>query len=144
MLASPSRVIRILLGSGSSTSLTPLMDFRSCHFSKTSPNATSMTSRGDRRDLSSFRVPTCLILPLLRMPIRLATSWTSLAVPFLPSSRTISLSCSKQEDLAKAVAVTRQTIVYLEKGTYNPSLELAHRVAKVLKTTIEERFVFDE
>ncbi len=49
-----------------------------------------------------------------------------------------------QEDLAKEVGVTRQTIVYLEKGTYNPSLELAHGVAKVLNTTIEELFVFDE
>jgi len=49
-----------------------------------------------------------------------------------------------QEDLAKEVGVTRQTIVYLEKGTYNPSLELAHRVAKALKTTIEDLFVFDE
>ncbi len=49
-----------------------------------------------------------------------------------------------QEDLAKQVGVTRQTIVYLEKGTYNPSLDLAHRVAKVLKTTIEDLFIFDE
>ena len=49
-----------------------------------------------------------------------------------------------QEDLAKEVGVTRQTIVYLEKGTYNPSLDLAHRVAKALKTTIEDLFVFEE
>jgi DNA-binding XRE family transcriptional regulator len=49
-----------------------------------------------------------------------------------------------QEDLAKKVGVTRQTIVYLEKGAYNPSLELAHRVAKVLKTTVDELFVFDD
>jgi putative transcriptional regulator len=49
-----------------------------------------------------------------------------------------------QEDLAKEVGVTRQTIVYLEKGTYNPSLDLAHRVAKALKTTIEDLFVFDQ
>ena len=49
-----------------------------------------------------------------------------------------------QEDLAKEVGVTRQTIVYLEKGTYNPSLDLAHRVARVLKTTIDDLFVFDE
>ena len=49
-----------------------------------------------------------------------------------------------QEGLAKEVGVTRQTIVYLEKGTYNPSLELAHRVAKALKTTIEDLFVFDD
>jgi len=49
-----------------------------------------------------------------------------------------------QEDLAKQVGVTRQTIVYLEKGTYNPSLDLAHRVAKALKTTIEDLFIFEE
>jgi putative transcriptional regulator len=49
-----------------------------------------------------------------------------------------------QEDLAKQVGVTRQTIVYLEKGTYNPSLDLAHRVARALKTTIEDLFIFDE
>ena len=49
-----------------------------------------------------------------------------------------------QEDLAKQVGVTRQTIVYLEKGTYNPSLDLAHRVARVLETTIEDLFIFDE
>jgi putative transcriptional regulator len=40
--------------------------------------------------------------------------------------------------------VTRQTIVYLEKGTYNPSLDPAHRVAKALKTTIEDLFIFGE
>ena len=49
-----------------------------------------------------------------------------------------------QEDLAKTVGVTRQTIIYLEKGTYNPSLELAYKVAKVLKTTIDELFIFHE
>ena len=49
-----------------------------------------------------------------------------------------------QEGLAKEVGVTRQTIVYLEKGTYNPSLELAHKVAKALKTTIDDLFVFDD
>jgi putative transcriptional regulator len=49
-----------------------------------------------------------------------------------------------QEDLAKEAGVTRQTIVYLEKGTYNPSLDLAHKVAKTLKTTIDDLFVFDE
>lgn len=48
-----------------------------------------------------------------------------------------------QEDLAKAVGVTRQTIVYLEKGTYNPSLELAYKAAKVLKTTIDDLFIFE-
>ncbi|MEA3325190.1 MAG: helix-turn-helix transcriptional regulator [Euryarchaeota archaeon] len=49
-----------------------------------------------------------------------------------------------QEDLAKKVGVRRETIVFLEKGTYNPSLKLAHDVAKVLETAIEELFIFDD
>ncbi len=49
-----------------------------------------------------------------------------------------------QEDLAKKVGVRRETIVFLEKGKYNPSLKLAHDVARVLKTKIDELFVFDE
>ena len=49
-----------------------------------------------------------------------------------------------QEDLAKAIGVTRQTIIYLEKGTYNPSLELAYKTAKVLKTTVNDLFMLDE
>ena len=48
-----------------------------------------------------------------------------------------------QEDLAKKVGVRRETIVFLEKGKYNPSLQLAHDVAKALKTTIEELFIFN-
>jgi len=47
-----------------------------------------------------------------------------------------------QEDLAKKVEVRRETIVFLEKGKYNPSLKLAHDIAKVLKTTIDELFIF--
>ena len=49
-----------------------------------------------------------------------------------------------QEDLARKVGVRRETILYLEKGTYNPSLELAHSVAKILKTTIDELFIFND
>jgi len=49
-----------------------------------------------------------------------------------------------QEDLAKKVGVRRETILYLEKGKYNPSLELAHEVAKVLKTTIDDLFIFKD
>ena len=49
-----------------------------------------------------------------------------------------------QDDLAKEVGVTRQTIVYLEKGTYNPSLELAYKVAKALKTTLNDLYTFEE
>lgn len=47
-----------------------------------------------------------------------------------------------QEELAIKVGVRRETIVFLEKGKYNPSLKLAHDVAKVLKTSIEDLFVF--
>jgi len=49
-----------------------------------------------------------------------------------------------QDDLAKKVGVRRETIVFLEKGTYNPSLGLAHAVAKVLKAKIEDLFVFEK
>jgi len=49
-----------------------------------------------------------------------------------------------QEDLAKKVGVRRETILYMEKGKYNPSLKLAHEVAKVLKTTIDNLFIFDD
>jgi putative transcriptional regulator len=49
-----------------------------------------------------------------------------------------------QEDLAKKVGVRRETILYLEKGKYNPSLMLAHEVARVLKTTIDDLFIFKD
>jgi putative transcriptional regulator len=47
-----------------------------------------------------------------------------------------------QEDLALLVNVRRETILYLEKGKYNPSLKLAHDIAKALQTTIDELFFF--
>jgi len=47
-----------------------------------------------------------------------------------------------QEDLARKTGVRRETIVFLEKGKYNPSLQLAHDVAKALKTSIDELFIF--
>jgi putative transcriptional regulator len=49
-----------------------------------------------------------------------------------------------QEDLAKKVGVRRETILYLEKGKYNPSLKLAHEIAKVLQSTIDDLFIFAE
>jgi putative transcriptional regulator len=49
-----------------------------------------------------------------------------------------------QEELAKQVGVRRETIIFLEKGKYNPSLKLAYRVAKALKSKIEDVFVFEE
>ena len=49
-----------------------------------------------------------------------------------------------QEDLTRAVGVRRETILYLEKGKYNPSLKLAYDVAKVLRTTLDDLFIFDD
>jgi putative transcriptional regulator len=49
-----------------------------------------------------------------------------------------------QEQLAEIVGVRRETIIYLEKGKYNPSLKLAHDIARVLKTSIEDIFIFDD
>ncbi len=48
-----------------------------------------------------------------------------------------------QGDLARKVGVRRETIVFLEKGKYNPSLQLAHDVAEALGTSIERLFIFD-
>jgi len=49
-----------------------------------------------------------------------------------------------QEELAKKAGVRRETIVFLERGKYNPSLKLAHDVAKVLDATLEELFIFED
>ena len=49
-----------------------------------------------------------------------------------------------QEKLAEMVGVRRETIVFLEQGRYNPSLRLAHSVARVLQARIEEIFIFDD
>lgn len=49
-----------------------------------------------------------------------------------------------QEDLARKVGVRRETISFLERGRYNPSLKLAHDVAKALNTSIDELFMFDD
>ncbi|MFH0842820.1 MAG: helix-turn-helix transcriptional regulator [Bacteroidota bacterium] len=47
-----------------------------------------------------------------------------------------------QEDLAKKVNVRRETIVFLEKNKYNPSLKLAYDIAKVFDCSIEDIFYF--
>ena len=49
-----------------------------------------------------------------------------------------------QDEMAKAMGVSRQTISSLENGRYNPSILLAHKIAKYFGMTIEEVFVFDE
>jgi DNA-binding XRE family transcriptional regulator len=49
-----------------------------------------------------------------------------------------------QDELADMVGVSRRTMLYLEKGKYNPSLLLAYKVAKTLHSTIEEVFLIEE
>lgn len=49
-----------------------------------------------------------------------------------------------QDDLAKAVSVTRQTIISLENGKYDASLRLAHKISKYFNTNIEDLFIFEE
>ena len=48
-----------------------------------------------------------------------------------------------QEELAKQVNVRRETIVFLEKNKYNPSLKLAYDLAQVFSVTIEDLFIFN-
>ena len=50
----------------------------------------------------------------------------------------------RQEELAKALGVSRQTISSLENGRYNPSILLAHKIAVLFGMTIEEVFIFEE
>ena len=50
----------------------------------------------------------------------------------------------RQEEFAKALGVSRQTISSLENGRYNPSILLAHKIARYFGMTIEEVFIFDE
>lgn len=49
-----------------------------------------------------------------------------------------------QLDLARQVGVRRETIVFLEKGKYNPSLKLAFDIARVFGMKIEEVFILDD
>jgi putative transcriptional regulator len=49
-----------------------------------------------------------------------------------------------QKELADKAGVTRMTILFLEKGTYNPSLKLAKKIAVILNSSIDELFIFDK
>ncbi len=49
-----------------------------------------------------------------------------------------------QDEMAKALGVSRQTISSLENGRYNPSIMLAYKIAKYFGMTIEDIFVFEE
>lgn len=50
----------------------------------------------------------------------------------------------KQEDLANALEVSRQTIGSLENGRYNPSILLAFKIARYFKMNIEDIFIYEE
>ncbi|HAU34746.1 MULTISPECIES: helix-turn-helix transcriptional regulator [Lysinibacillus] len=49
-----------------------------------------------------------------------------------------------QEDLSNVVGVSRQSIIAIESGKFNPSLELAYNISKAFNCTIEEVFIFEE
>jgi putative transcriptional regulator len=49
-----------------------------------------------------------------------------------------------QDDLARKIGVRRETILFIENGKYIPSLKLAHDIAKVLKTSMDELFIFEK
>lgn len=49
-----------------------------------------------------------------------------------------------QIDFGKMLDVSRQTVISLENGKYNPSLPLAYKISKVFDKTIEEVFIFEE
>ena len=48
------------------------------------------------------------------------------------------------KELRARYDLRRETILYLEKGKYNPSLELAHKIAQTLKTIIDDVFIFED
>jgi len=50
----------------------------------------------------------------------------------------------RQEDLANLLGVSRQTIIAIEKNKYNPTLKLAMKLAKLLKTPVEDIFTLGE
>lgn len=49
-----------------------------------------------------------------------------------------------QEELAKKIGVTRQTVLAIEKGKYSPSLDLAFKIAKIFGVKIEEIFIYED
>ncbi len=50
----------------------------------------------------------------------------------------------RQEEFAKALGVSRQTISSLENGRYNPSIQLAFKIARYFGMTIEDVFIYEE
>ena len=50
----------------------------------------------------------------------------------------------RQDELAKALGVSRQTISSIENGRYNPSISLAFKLARYFKVSIEDLFIYEE
>ena len=50
----------------------------------------------------------------------------------------------RQEDLARVLGVSRQTVIAIENDKYNPTLELAMKIARLLKLPVEEIFFLEE
>lgn len=50
----------------------------------------------------------------------------------------------RQEDVAAALGVSRQTIIAIENNKYNPTLELAMKLARYLQTTVEQLFILED
>ena len=50
----------------------------------------------------------------------------------------------RQEDFAHSLGVSRQTISSLETGRYNPSIQLAYKIARYFELTIEDVFLFED
>lgn len=54
------------------------------------------------------------------------------------------LNSFTQEELARCVNVSRQTIISIEKGSYNPSLELAFKLSRILQVTLDDLFQWED
>lgn len=49
----------------------------------------------------------------------------------------------RQDELGEALGVSRQTVISIEKGKYNPSITLAFKIARFFGTSIEEIFIYE-
>ena len=115
-------------------------------------------------EMNQYFPPSLLLYVRQRLPWDLSAAWLYLSKDYSarPSKRQTILLLQHQtimktrikeyqakynltqEKLAEVVGVRQETIIFLEQGKYNPSLKLAHSVAKALQTTIDEIFIFDD
>ena len=77
--------------------------------------------------------------------IKIDTSWFKLTMILRTRIKELRARHNlTQDDLAEIIGVSRQTMLYLEKGKYNPSLLLAYKVAKALKSSLNEVFIIED